>query len=182
MKFLKTPLQGLVICEPQLFSDDRGHFFESYNLETFQAAGLNYNFVQDNESKSARGVLRGLHYQIEPVAQAKLVRVVQGEAFDVAVDIRKGSPTFGNWFGATLSADNSRQLLVPRGFAHGFLVLQADTVFCYKCDNFYSKEHERGIIWNDPAIGIDWPLDGPDIVLSPKDSELPALSAAQVFD
>ena len=181
MTFKETPLQGLLVCQPQVFRDGRGYFFESYNETRFLQVGLNYNFVQDNESKSSRGVLRGLHYQIEPMAQAKLVRVVVGSVFDVAVDLRHGSSTFGKWFGTELSAENRLQMLIPRGFAHGFLVLGADTIFCYKCDNFYSKEHERGILWNDPTLGIDWPMDSSRIVLSEKDLALPRISEATRF-
>jgi len=181
MTFKETPLQGLLVCQPQVFRDGRGYFFESYNETRFLQVGLNYNFVQDNESKSSRGVLRGLHYQIEPMAQAKLVRVVSGAVFDVAVDLRHGSSTFGKWFGTTLSTENQLQMLIPRGFAHGFLVLEDDTIFCYKCDNFYSKEHERGIFWNDQALAIDWPLVPSEITLSEKDSALPKLHETEKF-
>ena len=171
----------MLVCQPQVFRDGRGYFFESYNETRFLQVGLNYNFVQDNESKSSRGVLRGLHYQIEPMAQAKLVRVVSGAVFDVAVDLRHGSSTFGKWFGTTLSTENQLQMLIPRGFAHGFLVLEDDTIFCYKCDNFYSKEHERGIFWNDQALAIDWPLVPSEITLSEKDSALPKLHETEKF-
>lgn len=181
MIFKPTPLKDLYICEPKVYPDDRGYFFESYNENVFNAAGLSYTFVQDNESKSSRGVLRGLHYQVEPMAQAKLVRVIAGEVFDVAVDLRQSSPTFGQWYGATLSADNKMQMLVPSGFAHGFLVMADDTIFSYKCDTFYSKEHERGIIWNDPHLHITWPLELSQIRLSAKDVELPGLSEAVKF-
>jgi dTDP-4-dehydrorhamnose 3,5-epimerase len=181
MIFKETSLRDLLICEPRIHKDGRGYFFESYNEKAFQTAGLNYRFVQDNESSSARGVLRGLHYQVEPMAQAKLVRVISGEVFDVAVDIRQGSPTFGHWFGTILSGENKLQLLIPRGFAHGFLVLADHSVFCYKCDNTYSREHEHGIVWNDPQLAIEWPLPADRITLSEKDKALPRFADALKF-
>lgn len=181
MTFEETSLKDVLICRPGVHEDARGYFFESYNAKTFETAGLSYNWVQDNESASSRGVLRGLHYQIDPMAQAKLVRVVVGEVFDVAVDLRQGSATFGKWFGTVLSAENKLQLLIPRGFAHGFLVLKGGTIFSYKCDNFYSRTHERGILWNDASLGIGWPLDRSQITLSPKDRELPSFNAAEKF-
>jgi dTDP-4-dehydrorhamnose 3,5-epimerase len=177
----------VLLLTPRVFGDARGFFFESFNAREFAEAraassgGFNLNFVQDNHSRSARHVLRGLHYQIRQ-AQGKLVRVVAGEAFDVAVDIRKSSPTFGQWAGALLSADNKRQLWIPPGFAHGFLALAEGTEFLYKTTDYYAPEYERGIAWNDPAIGIDWPLAGAEPLLSGKDRENPPLADAEAFD
>ena len=166
---------------PRVFGDTRGFFFESFNAREFaELSGLNVNFVQDNHSRSACHVLRGLHYQIRQ-AQGKLVRVVAGEAFDVVVDIRKSSPTFGQWAGALLSADNKRQLWIPPGFAHGFLALAEYTEFVYKTTDYYAPEHERGIAWDDPSIGIEWPLNGAAPLLSDKDRENPPLAHAEVF-
>jgi dTDP-4-dehydrorhamnose 3,5-epimerase len=175
MKIIETPIKDLLIIEPQVFGDDRGYFFESFNQKKFVDSGLNYKFVQDNESMSRYGVLRGLHYQLNPYSQTKLVRVIQGNVFDVAVDIRKESPTFGKWFGVELSAENKRQFLIPQGFAHGFVVLSDTALFQYKCDSYYNPELERGIIFNDPIINIDWKIKEKDIHLSKKDSELPLL-------
>ena len=159
MKVSATKLQGLLLIEPRVFGDERGFFFESYNEKAFnEATGIAPRFVQDNHSKSVKGVLRGLHYQLPPRAQGKLVRVVQGEVFDVAVDIRKGSPTYGQWVGEVLSADNKKQLWIPPGFAHGFLTLSDTAEFLYKTTDTWSPEHERCIIWNDPTLDIDWPL------------------------
>ena len=169
-----TPLAipDVVLFAPRVFGDERGFFFESYNQRAFQeATGLTPDFVQDNHSRSTRGVLRGLHYQIEPRAQGKLVRVVQGAVFDVAVDIRPGSATFGRWVGEELSAENKRQMWVPPGFAHGFLTLSESAEFLYKTTDFYSPEHERCIAWNDPDLAIDWPLGGMQPVLSAKDNQ-----------
>ncbi|HKM93568.1 MAG TPA: dTDP-4-dehydrorhamnose 3,5-epimerase [Prolixibacteraceae bacterium] len=173
MKIIETPIKNLLIIEPRQFKDDRGYFFESFNQKKFVDFGLNYNFVQDNESKSQYGVIRGLHYQLAPYAQAKLVRAVKGSIYDVAVDLRQGSQTFGNWFGVELNEDNKLQLLIPRGFAHGFAVLSEEAIFSYKCDNIYNKESEKGIIFNDPQLGIDWKLAEKDIHLSDKDNKLP---------
>jgi dTDP-4-dehydrorhamnose 3,5-epimerase len=174
-----TPLPGVQLIEPKVFGDDRGFFLESWNAAAFAAAGLDLSFVQDNHSRSARGVLRGLHYQIvEP--QGKLVRVVSGAVFDVAVDIRRSSPHFGRWTGAELSADNKRMLWVPPGFAHGFIVLSETADFLYKCTTLYAPAHERSIAWDDPAIGVDWPLDGAP-TLSAKDAGAPRLADAEVF-
>lgn len=164
--FIKTKIDQLYIIEPQVFGDDRGYFFESYRQTDFDLAGLKYNFVQDNQSKSKKGVLRGLHYQ-KRFPQAKLVRVLDGEVFDVAVDLRKNSPTYGMWVGAILSRENKRMMMIPKGFAHGFLVLSDTAVFSYKCDEVYHPEDEEGIIWNDPTIGIEWPYLEP--ILSEKD-------------
>jgi dTDP-4-dehydrorhamnose 3,5-epimerase len=179
MNFIQTEISGLYIIEPKVFEDHRGYFYESYNENLFRSIGLNTNFVQDNQSKSNQGVLRGLHYQLNPFAQAKLVRVISGSVLDVAVDIRKDSPTFGKWVGAVLSAENKKQMFVPRGFAHGFLVLEDNTEFFYKCDNFYSKEHERSIRFDDSDIGINWnfPLD--NLILSDKDTVAPMLKDAE---
>jgi dTDP-4-dehydrorhamnose 3,5-epimerase len=179
MNITETPIKDLLIIEPVAFADSRGYFFESFNQIKFEEKGLNYNFVQDNESKSQHGVLRGLHYQLEPYAQTKLVRVISGEVFDVAVDLRKGSPSFGKWFGVVLSGDNKKQFLVPRGFAHGFVVLSKEAIFSYKCDNLYNKESERGIIFNDPILKIDWKLEKNDIHLSDKDKTLPLLNKSE---
>lgn len=175
MKIIETPIKDLLIIEPKLFGDDRGYFFEAFNQKIFEQNGLYYNFVQDNESKSKFGVLRGLHYQLSPYAQTKLVRVILGKVYDVAVDIRKDSPTFGKWFGVELSNENKRQFLIPKGFAHGFVVLSETAVFQYKCDEYYQPEFERGIIFNDPTINIDWKLSEKDILLSNKDREQPLL-------
>jgi len=165
-----------------LFADDRGFFFESFSALKFEAVvGRSANFVQDNHSRSGKGVLRGLHYQLPPHAQAKLVRVVVGEVYDVAVDIRKSSPTFGQWVGVLLSAENKRQLWIPEGFAHGFLTLSDDVEFVYKTTNYYAPESDRGIRWNDPQIGIDWMLNG-EPTLSPKDQRQPLLADAEVFE
>jgi dTDP-4-dehydrorhamnose 3,5-epimerase len=157
MKVVDCAIAEVKILEPRVFGDDRGFFMETWNRNTFEALGLDLRFVQDNHSRSARGVLRGLHYQL-PQPQGKLVRVVRGRAYDVAVDLRRHSPTFGRWVGSEISAANKRMLWVPAGFAHGFLSLEDDTDFIYKCTDFYAPEHERTILWNDPAIGIEWPL------------------------
>ncbi|MBI5259505.1 MAG: dTDP-4-dehydrorhamnose 3,5-epimerase [Burkholderiales bacterium] len=187
MNFLATDLPGVVIVEPAVFSDERGWFMESFNQQRF-AAGLATlglpvprPFVQDNESCSRRGVLRGLHYQLPPQPQGKLVRVTQGAAFDVAVDIRRRSPHFGRWVGVELSAANRRQLWIPEGFAHGFVALEDDTRFAYKTTDFYARDCERAIVWNDPSIGIRWPA-GLTPLLAPKDASAPGLADAEVFD
>jgi dTDP-4-dehydrorhamnose 3,5-epimerase len=169
MPFLETPIADLFLFEPQVWEDERGYFFESYNQATFAKHGLDYTFIQDNEAKSDKGVLRGLHFQRGAAAQAKLVRVTQGEVYDVVVDLRENSPSYLQWFGVYLSAANKHQLLVPRGFGHGYLVTSETAVFSYKCDNLYNKEAEGGLLYNDPAIGVDWPeLDVP-YQLSEKD-------------
>ena len=181
MNVIPTAIPGVLILEPRVFGDARGFFFESHNRATFAAAtGVDANFVQDNQSRSSRGVLRGLHYQIKQ-AQGKLVRASSGVIFDVAVDLRKGSPTFGRWVGAELSGDNFRQLWVPQGFAHGFLVLSESADVMYKTTDYYAPEHERCLRWDDPQIGIDWP-HGAQPVLSAKDQLGLALSQAQLFD
>ncbi len=173
MPFIETGLPDLKVCEPKVFADSRGYFFESFNQNTFADAGIESVFVQDNESKSNKGVVRGLHYQHAPFAQAKLVRVVRGKVLDVVLDIRKGSPTFGKVYSIELSAENKLQLYIPRGFAHGFSVLEDETIFQYKCDNFYSKESEGGIRYNDPSLNIDWKIDEAEAVVSDKDKVLP---------
>ncbi len=188
MKLLPTTLPGVVLIEPTVFSDDRGWFYESFNEARFAAAlqdiGLPAprRFVQDNHSSSKAGVLRGLHYQLPPHAQGKLVRVVQGAAFDVAVDIRAGSPHFGQWFGAELTADNKRQLWIPEGFAHGFVALQDDTHFLYKTTDVYAKDCEGAVLWNDPAIGIRWPMPAgvATPLIAPKDAAAPLLAQARL--
>ena len=170
MKATRLAIPDVVLLEPRVFGDDRGFFSESFNQQRFnEATGLNYDFVQDNHSKSAKGVLRGLHYQLPPKAQGKLVRVVAGEVFDVAVDIRKYSPTFGKWVGEKLSADNKRQLWIPPGLAHGFLVLSDSAEFLYKTTDYYAPEQERCIRWDDPDLAIEWPIEG-EPVLSAKDA------------
>jgi dTDP-4-dehydrorhamnose 3,5-epimerase len=175
MEILTTKFPGLMIVKPSVFEDHRGYFFESYNQKDFQSKGIQTIFVQDNQSKSGYGVLRGLHYQLNPEAQAKLVRVIEGKVLDVVVDIRVGSPTFGQSYSIELSAENKMQLLIPRGFAHGFSVLSETAVFYYKCDNYYNKDAEAGIIFNDPALNIDWQLPEGDMILSDKDRQLPLL-------
>lgn len=175
MPFLDTPIDGLKIFKPKVWKDGRGYFYEAFNQQQFEDAGVTTTFVQDNQARSARGVLRGLHYQVGEYAQAKLVRVIEGEVLDVVVDIRPGSKTYGQWFSLRLSAQNKLQLFVPRGFAHGYLVLSPTAEFFYKCDNFYSKAHEGGIIYNDPQVGIDWEFDLKELVLSEKDKVLPRL-------
>lgn len=178
MKIINTNIKDLLILEPTVFGDNRGYFMETFNQNVFSINGLSYNFVQDNESKSKRGVLRGLHFQ-KQFPQAKLVRVIDGEVFDVAVDLRTNSPTFGQWFGIILSGENKKQFLIPRGFAHGFLVLSEHAVFAYKCDNFYHPEDEGGILYNDPDIGIEWPNVG-EVILSDKDKKHPLLKSIKV--
>lgn len=180
MQVIATDLPEVMIIEPKVFGDARGFFFESFNARAFaEATGVDLPFVQDNHSRSAQGVLRGLHYQIQQ-AQGKLVRVVRGSVFDVAVDVRRSSPNFGRWVGVELSEDNHRQLWVPPGFAHGFLVLSASADFLYKTTDYYAPEHERCVLWNDPAIGIDWPLPG-EPLLSGKDQAGVLLKDAEVF-
>ena len=173
MKAIKTPIEGLYVIEPRVFSDSRGYFFESFNYHDFAEAVGPVNFVQDNESRSSYGVVRGLHYQKEPYAQAKLVRVVRGAVLDVAVDIRPGSPTYGKHFSCVLSGENHLQMYIPRGFAHGFSVLSDEVVFQYKCDEFYHPEAEGAIRWDDPDLGIDWQIPASDIILSEKDKNHP---------
>lgn len=171
MKITTTAIEGVVILEPEVFGDERGYFFESFSQREFEEKVCKTTFVQDNESSSRYGVLRGLHFQKPPHAQAKLVRVVKGKVLDIAVDIRKGSPTFGHHVSTELSGENKRQLFIPRGFAHGFAVLSDEVVFQYKCDRYYVPHSEGGILWNDPALGIDWKLPEEDVFLSEKDKK-----------
>ena len=180
MTFTKTEIKDLWVIEPRIFADDRGYFYESHNETYFKReTGLDVHFVQDNQSKSNKGVLRGLHYQTAKHSQAKLVRVLQGSVQDVAVDLRKDSPTYGKCFSVVLSAENHKQLFVPRGFAHGFLVLEDNTIFAYKCDNFYNKESEGGIIYNDKSINIQWALSSNEFILSEKDVLLPSIEKSK---
>ena len=175
MRFIETEIPGLVILEPKVFGDERGFFMESYNKNLFEENGIRIDFIQDNHARSGPvGVLRGLHCQLPPMAQTKLVRVTAGSVFDVAVDLRKGSPTYGKHVSVVLSASNFRQFLIPQGFAHGYVTLEENTEFQYKVDNYYSPENDAGIIWNDPDLGLDWPLEG-EPVLSGKDKILPRL-------
>lgn len=176
MPFFKTDLPGLLIFEPAVFGDGRGYFFESYNEKIFSAGGINIKFVQDNQSQSSYGVIRGLHYQLPPHAQTKLVRVLYGNILDVAVDIRKGSPTYGKSLCMELSAENKKQLLIPKGFAHGFSVLSQKAEVLYKCDAFYNKESEAGIVYNDSMLAIDWGIPAADALVSGKDEELPSFA------
>lgn len=183
MKAIKTAIEDVVIIEPDVFGDSRGYFFESYSQKKFDEQVRPVKFVQDNESKSKYGVLRGLHFQKGANAQSKLVRVVKGRVLDVAVDIRKGSPTFGKYVAVELTEDNHRQLFVPRGFAHGFSVLSEEAIFQYKCDNLYAPHAEGAIAWNDPEIGIDWQLPAEDVLLSAKDAAHPMLKDVEgLFD
>ncbi|HIP51854.1 MAG TPA: dTDP-4-dehydrorhamnose 3,5-epimerase [Campylobacterales bacterium] len=184
MNFKRTEIEDVVIIEPKVHGDERGYFVETFRADKLEEfLGYKINFTQDNESKSSKGVLRGLHYQLAPYAQTKLVRVIQGRVLDVAVDIRKGSPTFGKHVAVELSAENKRQLLVPRGFAHAFVVLEDDTVFAYKVDNYYSPKCDRGIAFDDEALNIDWILDNNELNLSAKDKVQPKLSETNdVFD
>lgn len=180
MKVIETGIPDVLIIEPKVFGDERGFFYESFNAAAFEAAtGLKQQFVQDNHSKSQRGVLRGLHYQIRQ-PQGKLVRVVAGEVFDVAVDLRRSSPSFGRWVGTRLSAENQRQLWIPEGFAHGFVVLSESAEFLYKTTDYYAPEHERSLLWNDPELGIQWPIDAPP-QLSAKDIAGKRLSEVELF-
>ena len=181
MKVTPLSIPDVLLIEPQVYGDDRGFFFESFNQNKFEEViGKKINFVQDNHSKSIKGVLRGLHYQLAPKAQGKLVRVIQGEVFDVAVDLRKSSPTFGKWVGEILSADNKKQMWIPEGFAHGFVTLSDTAEFLYKTTDFYSKEHEQAIRWNDETIGIQWPIK--DISLSVKDETAQSFKEARYFN
>jgi len=169
MEIIKTPISDLVIIKPRVFADSRGFFCETYNEKSYLEAGIDLHFCQDNQSKSSYGVIRGLHYQLSPQSQSKLVSVVQGSVWDVAVDLRTSSPTYGQWFGVELSEDNHLQFLIPQGFAHGFSVLTETAVFSYKCDNFYSPTLERGIMYNDPALAIDWRIPADKAIISEKD-------------
>ena len=181
MKITKTKLEGVVIIEPDVFGDNRGFFMESWNKKKMAEAGLDYDFVQDNHSKSTvKGTLRGIHFQQGDKAQAKLVRCVKGAVLDVAVDLRKNSPTFKQWVGVELSEENKKQLLIPRGFGHGFVTLTDDVEFLYKADNYYAPEADAGIRWNDPEIGIEWGVENP--ILSDKDKQNPFLKDAEIFE
>ena len=177
MNFIRTNISDVVICEPQVHGDDRGYFVETFRADKLEEfLGYKINFCQDNESKSSKGVLRGLHYHLHPAAQTKRVRVIQGKVLDVAVDIRKNSPTFGQHVAVELSSENKRQLLVPRGFAHGFVVLEDDTTFAYKVDNYYSPQNDRGIAFDDVDLNVDWILEHNELKLSPKDTKQPKLN------
>ncbi len=183
MDVVRTEIDGVLVIEPKLFRDDRGYFFESFSQREFSSKIVDTVFVQDNESRSVYGVVRGLHFQKPPYCQSKIVRVVHGSVLDVAVDIRKGSPTFGRHVAVELSGENHRQLFIPRGFAHGFSVLSDEVVFQYKCDNFYAPEYEGAIAWDDPDLGIDWKIPGDRVILSGKDSRHPRLKdAGYLFD
>jgi len=183
MQITPLEIEGLFLIEPKVFGDDRGYFMETFRQDKLDAAlGFSVDFVQDNESKSSKGVLRGLHYQLAPHAQGKLVRVIQGRVLDVAVDIRKGSATFGKHVAVELSADNKKQFFVPRGFAHGFAVLEDDTIFAYKVDNLYAPDCDRGIAFNDPDLDIAWILDENEMLLSEKDMQHPVLKDAEIFE
>lgn len=177
MDFFNPPIEGLVVVSPRVFKDNRGYFFESYNQRVWKEAGIEADFVQDNESFSTQNTLRGLHFQKPPFAQAKLVRVLEGAVWDVAVDLRKNSRTFGQWFGVELSAENKKQFYIPRGFAHGFSVLTPTAKFAYKCDNFYNKEAEGAIRFDDAELAVDWKIDLSQAVLSEKDLKNPLFSA-----
>lgn len=179
MQIIQTGFEGLVLVKPRVFSDKRGYFFESYKSEAFKKAGILFKPIQDNESKSGQGVIRGLHYQIEPMSQAKLIRVVVGKIYDVAVDLRADSPTFGKWYGIELDSEDKTQFFIPRGFAHGFSVLSKTAIIQYKCDNPYSPELERGIDLNDPFLAIDWKIGKLKPVISEKDLSLPGFHEAE---
>ena len=181
MKITTTSIPEVIIIEPDIFKDSRGYFFESYNYERYSEFGIDDDFIQDNESYSVKNVLRGLHYQLPPFAQSKLVRVIKGRILDVAVDIRKSSPYFGKYVSVELSDENKKQFYIPQGFAHGFVVLSDEVIFAYKCDNTYCKSHERGIIYNDPTINIDWGVDLTNVILSDKDKLNLPLKDAEVF-
>lgn len=180
MNLIHTPISDLFVIESRVFRDERGYFLEHFNAEKFKSKGLLYNFVQDNQSKSERGVIRGLHYQLAPFAQTKLVRVIHGKIFDVAVDIRKNSPTFGHYYGIELSDDNFLQLYIPKGFAHGYSVLSEEAIVHYKVDSQYNPESERGILYNDSSLAIDWHLEQNDMIVSPKDRMWPMFNQAEM--
>ncbi|MFK5957378.1 MAG: dTDP-4-dehydrorhamnose 3,5-epimerase [Lutibacter sp.] len=183
MKFIRTKIPDVVLCKPVIYKDERGYFYESFKKELFeQFIGKPINFCQDNEAKSTKGVLRGLHYQLPPYAQSKLVRVVKGRVLDIAVDIRKNSPTFGHYEAVELSEENKLQLFIPRGFAHGYVVLSDEVVFSYKVDNYYHKETERGIMYNDASLKIDWKLAEKDLIISEKDKKQPLFKNADLFE
>jgi dTDP-4-dehydrorhamnose 3,5-epimerase len=179
MRIIKTDFNGLFIIEPKVFTDKRGYFFESYNQEGLGKNDLYFESLQDNESFSSKNVIRGLHYQLNPMAQAKLIRVIQGKIRDVVLDMRKGSPTYGRWKSVDIDSESKKQLFIPRGFAHGFSVLSPEAIILYKCDNYYSPEHERGIDLNDPALGIDWGIQAENALISEKDRNNPIFSEAE---
>lgn len=179
MKIIETGFEGLKVIKPSIYSDKRGYFFESFKQVAFQNAGISFLPVQDNESKSSKGVIRGLHYQLNPYPQAKLIRVIEGKIFDVALDIRKNSPTFGKWFGIELDSETKDQLLIPRGFAHGFSVLSDIAIILYKCDNVYNSDYERGIAMDDPALNINWKTGSTPRLISEKDLKHPCLKDAE---
>ena len=180
MEIIKTPISDLLIIKPRIFADSRGFFFESYNEKNFNEAGINIRFCQDNQSKSGYGVIRGLHYQLNPYSQSKLVSVISGSVWDIAVDLRKDSATFGQWYGVELTGDNFLQFLIPQGFAHGFSVLSESAVFSYKCDDFYNREFERGIMYNDPELNIDWKIPVENAIISEKDKKHPLFKDADI--
>jgi dTDP-4-dehydrorhamnose 3,5-epimerase len=180
MKKIETPIKDLFVIEPQVFKDDRGYFFESFNHTKFEQLGIMPHFIQDNQSYSSYGVVRGLHYQLNPNAQSKLVRVLKGKIYDVAVDLRKGSPTFGKWHGVELSDENFCQLYIPKGFAHGFSVLSEKALVLYKCDDYWNKDAERGIIYNDKNLNIDWKIPKDKMILSGKDQIYPEFAKAEM--
>jgi dTDP-4-dehydrorhamnose 3,5-epimerase len=180
MEIIKTPIPDLLILRPKVFEDARGYFYETYNEKNFSEAGLNIHFCQDNQSKSVYGVIRGLHYQLQPDSQCKLVSAIQGTVWDVAVDLRTSSPTFGKWYGIELSAENHLQFLIPKGFAHGFSVLTETAIFAYKCDAFYNPSLERGILYNDPQLAIDWKIPEDKAIVSVKDNKHPLFNAAEM--
>ncbi|MHA7108591.1 dTDP-4-dehydrorhamnose 3,5-epimerase [Sunxiuqinia elliptica] len=179
MEITTTPIAGLLVITPKVFRDDRGYFLETFNIKKLEEAGINTSFVQDNESKSTQGVIRGLHYQLNPYAQGKLVRAIEGTVYDVAVDLRKDSPTFGQWYGVELSGENKKQFYIPRGFAHGFSVLSETAVFAYKCDAYYHPEAERGIRFDDPELNVDWKVDVQKAVVSAKDEASVSFAKAE---
>ena len=178
-EIFKTDFKGILIIEPKVFSDDRGCFFESFNSKKLNDAGIKADFVQDNVSRSKKGVLRGMHYQLDPLAQTKLLTVLSGKILDVAVDLRKGSPTFGKHLSVELNSDNKRMVVIPRGFAHGFVALEDNTLVMYKCDNYYSPVHERGIRFNDPALNLNWLLPEKELIITKRDLSFPIMSEAE---
>ena len=182
MNYIETSIKGVWVIEPKVFADKRGYFFESWKKEEFESHIGKVDFVQDNESRSSYGVLRGLHYQKGEFSQAKLVRVIKGKVLDVAVDLRKSSPTFGKYVAVELSEDNKRQFFIPRGFAHGFVVLSDDAIFTYKVDNVYAPQAEAGIKWNDETVNVEWPIPAADVIVSDKDDKAVALKDAEVFE
>jgi len=179
MKIIETGFKGLIVIKPKVYSDQRGYFFEGYNQASFMNAGISFSPVQDNESKSSKGVIRGLHYQLKPFDQAKLIRVIEGRIFDVSLDLRKDSPTFGKWYGIELDSETKDQVLIPKGFAHGFSVLSETAIILYKCDNIYNPEHERGIALNDPDLDINWKTGSTIPIISEKDLKHPLFKDAE---